>query len=216
MSDHDDFAFEPVPGLPAHLPKGEQMLWQGRPDTWALAREAFLLRWAVGYLMVVAAIRFVVALADAPVGYALAVSLPYAILGLLAGAILLLMAWAQARATVYTITTERVAMRIGAALSVTFNLPFAQLAAARIDLRKGGTGTIAIETTGEDKLSYLVLWPHVRPWFMKKPQPALRCIPDAARVAELLSEAAQARLLRPQVARVDRPDGITAAAVAAE
>jgi hypothetical protein len=126
------------------------------------------------------------------------------------------MAGAQARATVYTITTERVAMRIGAALSVTFNLPFAQLAAARIDLRKGGTGTIAIETTGEDKLSYLVLWPHVRPWFMKKPQPALRCIPDAARVAELLSEAAQARLLRPQVARVDRPDGITAAAVAAE
>jgi hypothetical protein len=215
MSDHDDFAFEPVPGLPGHLPKGEQMLWQGRPDTWALAREAFLLRWAVGYLLLIAAIRFIVALADAPVAYALAVSIPYAILGVVTGGILLLMAWAQARATVYTITTERVTMRIGAALSVTFNLPFAKLGAARIDLRKGGTGTIAIETTGEDKLSYLVLWPHVRPWHLKKPEPALRCIPDAARVAELLAEAAQARLLRPQVARTGA-SAPAAAAVAAE
>ena len=28
---HDDFAFEPVRGLPAVLPPGERMLWQGAP-----------------------------------------------------------------------------------------------------------------------------------------------------------------------------------------
>ena len=42
---HDDFATEPVPGLPGHLPPGEVVLWQGRPDAWRLAREAFALDW---------------------------------------------------------------------------------------------------------------------------------------------------------------------------
>ena len=35
MEDHDDFAFEPVPGLPELLPQGETLLWQGSS---ALAR----------------------------------------------------------------------------------------------------------------------------------------------------------------------------------
>ncbi len=33
MSRHDDFAFDPLPGLPEALPAGENILWQGRPDT---------------------------------------------------------------------------------------------------------------------------------------------------------------------------------------
>ncbi|MEO1362599.1 MAG: PH domain-containing protein, partial [Pseudomonadota bacterium] len=37
---HDDFEIEPVAGLPEAPPEGEQILWQGRPDTWALARES--------------------------------------------------------------------------------------------------------------------------------------------------------------------------------
>ena len=35
-------------------------------------------------------------------------------------------------------------MRIGAALSVTFNIPFAQVTSANADIRRGGTGTIAL------------------------------------------------------------------------
>jgi hypothetical protein len=27
----DDFAGEPIPGLPADLPEGEKLLWQGSP-----------------------------------------------------------------------------------------------------------------------------------------------------------------------------------------
>jgi hypothetical protein len=38
---HDDFAFEPVPGLPAPLPKGERILWQGSPRWQSLARTAY-------------------------------------------------------------------------------------------------------------------------------------------------------------------------------
>ena len=40
--------FDVAPGIPAPLPKGEEVLWQGRPDTGALAREAFKIRWIAG------------------------------------------------------------------------------------------------------------------------------------------------------------------------
>lgn len=215
MSDHDDFAFEVQPGLPAPLPTGERILWQGRPDTTALAREAFGTRWVMGYFALIATARLAVGAVDAPFAAAAAVALPYLLLGLVAVLILRGMAWAQARATVYTITTARVLMRVGAALSVTYNIPFRQVATARLDLRPGGTGTIALETTGDTRIAWAVLWPHVRPWHLKKPQPALRCIPDAARVAQILAEAAETRLAEPVIAR--SPAGAEpAAAVAAE
>ena len=212
MSDHDDFAFEPVPGLPANLPSGEQMLWQGQPDTAALAREAFLIRWVMGYFVLLTTWRFGAAAADVALPQAAAIALPYLLLGVATVAILWLLARAQARATVYTITTARVVMRVGAALSVTFNLPYRQIGAARLDLRKDGTGTVALELTSDTRLAYLVLWPHVRPWHLKHPQPALRCIPDAARVAKILAEAAESRVSQPVVSRA----GPAMNAVAAE
>jgi hypothetical protein len=116
-------------------------------------------------------------------------------LGALACGCLMLLAYVQARTTVYTITNRRVAMRIGAALNVTLNLPYRWVANAGLDLRKSGTGTIALELIDEGtKLSYLTCWPHVRPWKMNPTQPALRCIKDAERVAEILGEAAHQRV----------------------
>lgn len=37
---------------------------------------------------------------------------------------MLFLAWMQARATIYTITTARVILRVGAALPVTYTIPF--------------------------------------------------------------------------------------------
>jgi hypothetical protein len=93
-------------------------------------------------------------------------------------------------------------MRIGAALTVTLNIPFKQVANANLALRKNGTGSIALDTMGDTTISYLVCWPHVRPWRLAKTHPMLRCIPDAERVAKLLAEAAQTRLNQPEVIRV--------------
>lgn len=213
MAQHDDFAFEALPGLPAPLPKGEAILWQGRPTTRALARDAFGLTWVMGYFAVVVVWRASVGAGLGGAPGALAYGLPYVGLAAAAAALILVLAWVQAKATVYTITTARVVMRVGAALSVTFNIPFAQVAAARLDLRRDGTGTIALETRGDARISYLVLWPHVRPWHFVA-QPALRCIPDAARIAGLLAGAAETRLSQPVVTRT-APD-LPAAAVAAE
>lgn len=213
----DDHDFEAMPGLPALPPRGETVLWQGRPDTWRLAVEAFGLNWIALYFLIVVAWRGSVGFGLAGVPGALAYAIPYLGLALAAGLLMLLLAWAQARATVYTVTTARVAMRIGAALSVTFNLPFAQIDSAALDLRRGGTGTVALKLAAGGRLSYLVCWPHVRPWHFVT-QPALRCIPDAARVARLIADAAEARLTAPVVTRAAAPAAHAAqiAAIAAE
>jgi hypothetical protein len=212
MSGHDDFDFEPVPGLPGYLPPGEEMLWQGRPAALPLARDAYKLTWIGAYFAALLAFKAGPALATGGVAYAFAIGLPYLGLALLGLGIVFALAWVQARSTLYTITTARVVMRIGAALPVTFNLPFAQIASASLARRSGGTGTIALALLGSSRISPLVAWPHVRPWRLARPEPALRCIPDAERVARLLAEAAETRLSMPVIRRTDA----AAAAVAAE
>ena len=207
---HDDFATEPVRGLPERPPLGEELLWQGRPDALALARDAFKVTWVAGYFVALAVWR-ATSVSDGSPASVIAVMLPYLAIGLVACAILYLMAWVQARATVYTITSARVALRIGAALTVTLNVPFKQVGAAKLATKRGGTGSIALETLGDTRISYLVCWPHVRPWRFAKTQPTLRCIPDAARVAKILADAAETRISEPVVARV-----MPAMAVAAE
>jgi len=195
---HDDFATEPVLGLPERPPAGEEVLWQGRPASYALAREAFKINWVAGYFVALAAWRASV-IADGSVASIIAVMLPYIGIGLVTCAILYLIALVQARTTVYTITTARVAMRIGAALTVTLNVPFKQVGAANLSLKGNGTGSIALDTLGETRISYLVCWPHVRPWHFAKTQPTLRAISDATNVAKILAQAAEMRLNEPVV-----------------
>lgn len=202
---HDDFAFETRPGIPAPLPRGERILWQGRPAARALARDAYGLPWVMGYFALVVLWRASAGWLQAGLPGALAWGLPYVGLAGLAALVIYALAWIAARTTVYTVTTARVLMRIGAALQVTLNLPFRQIESAALDLRRDGTGTIAFVTKGDTRLSYLVLWPHLRPWHARKTQPALRCIPEAAAVAQIVAEAAEARLAEPVIARAAAP-----------
>jgi hypothetical protein len=211
---HDDFDQEPVKGLPELPPEGEVILLQGRPDWWALTREALNIYWVIGYFLFLFAWRFIELSDQVTLAQAFSGSTPFLVLGAIVCALLMLTAVTQARATVYTITNRRVAMRIGAALTVTLNLPYTQIANATLDLRKRGTGTIALDLMGDTRLSYLVCWPHVRPWVMRRTQPALRCIPDAENVARLLSEAAEKRVSSPVITRNAAP--AQGSAVAAE
>ncbi len=209
---HEDFAFEGMRGLPEKPPAGETVLWQGRPSTYALLRDALCLRLIVGYFTALVIWRVAASVAMMGFWPALATAVPLVVMGAAAVAILYVFAYAQARATVYTITTHRVALRIGAALPVTFNIPFTQLGNANLDLRADGTGTIAMQLSGDDKISYLIAWPHVRPWRIAETEPSLRCVPDAERIARILADAAEARLTRPAIARMP----LQAHAVAAE
>ena len=198
---HDDFKFEPIKGLPEELPEDEHILWQGAPDPWRLAVDALALKWVAGYFLLLIVWRVVVSAATVSPLVALMHGLPFLIAGSLACSILFGIAFVQARSTVYTLTNKRVAMRIGAALTMTLNLPYTWIGTARLDQRRSGHGTLAFELIGDTRLSYLMTWPHVRPWRMARTQPALRCISDAAHVAEIFAEAAETRISHPVVSR---------------
>jgi len=214
MSHHDDdFNFEPIRGLPEKLPEGEAILWQGSPAPLQLAREALNLTWIAAYFLFLVIWRVAVSLDTVSMSVALGHAVPFVVIGLVSCGIIYGIATIQARSTVYTLTNKRVAMRIGAALTMTLNLPYTWIGTAQLSQRRNRTGTIAFELIGDTRLSYLMTWPHIRPWRMAKTQPALRCIPDAANVARIFAEAADTRVSQPQIIRIDRAES---AAVAAE
>lgn len=207
---HDDFKFEPVRGLPEALPADEHILWQGSPNPWRLAVEALKIKWIAGYFIVLAFWRIGVSSTDYTLTESMAHGIPFILAGALACLVIYGLATVQARSAVYTLTNKRVALRIGAALTMTLNLPYTQIKNANLDLRQGGTGTVAFELKGETRFSFLMTWPHVRPWHVSRTQPSLRCIPQAERVAHIFADAADARVSQPQLER------ISAASVAAE
>ncbi len=55
-----------------------------------------------------------------------------------------LFAWAVEKTTLYTITTERVVMRFGVAISMTLNLPFRQIDSVSLAKIGEKAGVIAI------------------------------------------------------------------------
>lgn len=181
---------EAVHGLPEPLPPGERLLWQGAPAWRVLALEALHLRKFALYFALLLAWRGLDA-AQAGAGaldalWTAAGVLPLALaaLALLAG-----FAWLVGRTTVYTVTNRRVVMRIGVVLSVTFNLPYAKIESASLRRRRDGHGDIALALAGPDRIAWLHLWPHARAWQLRRPQPLLRALPDAHRVAQTIADA---------------------------
>lgn len=192
-----EYESEPVPGLPEHLPPGEEMLWQGAPRWTVLARRAFHV-WKVALYFLLILIWQVVGAVAAGQGLAemLTGALWVLVLAVLAIGALGLLAWAMARATIYTITSRRVVMRFGVALPMIVNFPFAQIRSAELRRHPDDTGDIPLVLSETSRQSYMLLWPHVRPWHFSRPQPMLRAIPDVSKVAEILAGALNRFLTR--------------------
>lgn len=208
-------AATPPEGLPDHLPDGERILWQGAPGFRALAVHAYHCRSIALYLAIMLGWYGIASLydgqAEALTGL-LALSLAAAgTVGVLAA-----IAWLSSRTTLYTITNRRIVMRIGIALPMTINIPFAIVRTAMLKLDRTGHGDINLAIEGHDLIAYMFLWPHARPWHVARPQPTLRAIPDAARVAECLAQALAGNgVVLPAPSQVQRPQsGPAHAAVA--
>lgn len=181
---------EPEYGLPERLPEQERIVWQGSPSATALFQRVFHARGLVVYFSLLMGLRVVLAYQPEQ-GWAAALQeaswmIPVAGLAVM---VFGLIAWLMAKTTVYTITTRRVVMRIGIVLNVTFNLPFKRIASADLRLGSGGVGDIALTLVPEDKIAFLHLWPHAKPWTMAKPVPMMRCLPAAEQVGRLLNQA---------------------------
>ncbi len=171
------------------LVKGESVLWQGRPRVAGLARSLFRIRTVMVYFAVLAAWNLASAHADGLRGDGALVAAAWVLAPALAAAVVITaMAAVIAATTHYTITDRRVIMQFGVALPIALTLPLGRIAAADVKLTTHGGGDIPL-ALGDERLAYLLLWPHARPWRLKHAQPMLRAIPDAARVAGILAHA---------------------------
>jgi hypothetical protein len=174
-------------GLPGPLPAGERLIWQGQPEFRGLALHVFHVRKVAIYFAALILWRGWIAHADGRTLGEAAVHAAWALpLAALALGLLLALAWGYARTSVYTLTSKRVVIRTGLALPVTLNLPLASIASADLG-RRSSDGDIALATVEGQSASWLLLWPHVRPWRMARPEPALKCLGDAEAAARLLA-----------------------------
>lgn len=185
-----EYDHEPVRGLPGVLPSGEQLLWQGSPHWLSLALNAYRVRMLGVYFALMVLARGVYLLTEgAGLTAALTGLVGPAIFSLIALGILMGIAALSAYRTVYSITSKRLVIRQGVALESTINLPFTVIDSAKMQQRNDGTGDIALQLRRGHRVSYVWLWPHVRPWRITQPEPALRCIPQPHQVGDILARA---------------------------
>lgn len=187
MNEHET---EPVRGLPARLPAGETVLWQGSPSAWSMARRAF----HIGDLALYFAVLQCWHLARLPAGadhWRRCAQSALWMTGISAAALLLLvlLAWLISRTTIYTITSRRMVLRFGVALPMTINIPFSLIEAAGLRVYRDGSGEIPLSLAAPASVSFPVMWPHVRPWRLRRTEPMLRCIPRAEQVGQILAQA---------------------------
>lgn len=175
------------------LPAGERLIWQGRPGVKALALRVFHIRLVVAYFALLFAARVAFgAFEQQPwhdvIASASRIAIPLAVVVALLGGL----AFLYSRTTRYSVTNRRVLLQFGAVLPMTLNIPFGQIASAGVKQYSDGSGDLPLTVVSDQRLAFLLLWPHVRPWRLTRVEPMLRGVPDASNVADLLAQALRA------------------------
>ena len=179
--------FEPTFGFPEALPASEKVLWQGSPCAWLIARRIFFLPHLFFYFLILSCMALIVnsevlSLRDLLVKFSF-----YMSLGIVAIFILLAISYLISSTTVYSITDKRVVMRIGIVLNLSLNIPFGRIETAACKTYPDKSGDISLNLVPDNKIAYLHLWPHCRPWFFSSPRPRLSCLKDIEVVASCLT-----------------------------
>jgi hypothetical protein len=200
------FKGKPVGGLPERLPADETLLWQGAPEWKALARYAFRVRIVGGYFALLVVWRVAATLLG---GHGLMFSLGTGVNGTFMGAVAVAMfcafSWLIARSTTYSITNKRVVITYGMALPKSVNLPYSRIEAADLRVNEDGSGDIALRLPQKVRLSYLLLWPHVRAGKSGRAEPVLRGIADPQATAAILTTAIGQTLAPAERAEIAEP-----------
>lgn len=185
-----------IEGIGEDLPEGEVVLWQGAPQFWPLLKQAFHFRLLVVYFAILLAWRLIAGAQEgALIAPLVTTTLALVPLAGAALAMLALLAWLSCKTTIYAITSRRVVMRIGIALSVTFNLPLKQIDSASVKRGKepDGVGDLCLGLGDNAHIAYLNLWPHAKPWALRSPEPMMRSIAKVDEVAVILAQALAAQ-----------------------
>lgn len=216
MREHE---IEPLPGLPERLPEGEGILWQGSPRWWSLTSRALHLRaLALYFALMVGWSTYNAATTAATFAEAAFASASSAGLALLCLAVLVVIGRALSQAAFYTITNRRVVLRVGVALPMTINIPFTAIESAAVKRHADGTEDIVLTVSPKQKIAWLALWPHARPWRVARAEPMLRAVPVTSGAAQVLARALAASASVPVTALVDEGEakrGALSGAVAA-
>jgi Bacterial PH domain len=187
---------EPVPGLPGRLPDGEYIVWQGQPDFKTVMTRLLRARWIAGYFAIATLWSVAVGINNSETAWQMLGRVTFiAVCAVVLFGLMALYARAVAKTSLYTLTNRRVVMRVGIALSASFNLPFKQIAGADFRVGKDGSGDVALTLRSGHGLSGSVFFPHQRGGLWRKLSPQLICLTDAKMVAEQL--AAQLRAYAP-------------------
>ena len=182
------FKGRPINGLPGQLPPGEKILWQAAPRWQALALRAFRIKLVAVYFVALVAwphrrrahgrARHPLRPRFGPLRH-----LPRCRRHRHLHGLFLLIS----RSTRYTITEKRVVITYGMALPKSLNLPFAQIQAADLAMQPDGTGNIVLQLPAKTRLSYVLLWPHVKAGEKSRPEPMLRALEAPREAARLLA-----------------------------
>jgi len=186
----DEYENEKIKGLPQDLPTGEALLWQGSPDWRSLFRHMVHGYKVAAYFALLGLWSMMSTLNDGGNAGDILLGLGRVLFAASIGlGLLAVIAKITARTTVYSITSRRVVMRIGMVLPMTVNLPYRAIGSADVKNYTDGTGDIALGISSGDRLAYLHVWPHVRPWRINNPEPALRSLPDVQKASHILGTA---------------------------
>jgi hypothetical protein len=188
MNATHEHEFEAQPGLPEKLPAGEVILWQGAPNWKALGVHAFHLKSLGIYFAMMLALQASYLSGQGEDGSYKPLLITGSLIALTLGS-LASWAWMSASASMYTITNKRVVMRVGVVFSFTFNLPLQHIDSAQELHRKDTSSDISLALKKSDRIAWLQLWPHARPWVLQHPEPTLRCLNDGAECAQILKSA---------------------------
>lgn len=181
---------EPVPGLPERLPASETLLWQGRPEWRGFASRAMGLKGFAAYFLGLLAVQLAWGIAAShPVsGIIFGMSVLF-VMALIVIGLLTLVGWLSARSALYTVTSRRVVLRIGIALPMTINIPFAVVESLARREHPDGTEDLVLKIMRPHRLSWVALWPHCRVPKLFSPEPMLRALPVQAGAAQVLARA---------------------------
>ena len=197
--------------LPADVPPGERILWHGRPNALGLARRAFRGDLVAAWFGAMTIWNGMVGLTDAGWQSAAVDAGRTLAIGFASLALLGLLGWLSARTTLYVVTSRRIVLKAGIALPVFFNVPFAEIVAADVQVHADSTADIAFRLTPGQRIAYLHLWPHAKPFRFKEPQPMLRSVPNGAVVAERLRVALEMFPVAPDRSSTAAGNGLVAA-----
>jgi hypothetical protein len=175
--------------LPEDIPEGERVLWYGRPDFISLARHAFRGDLVAIYFGVMACWHFASGINEAGLAAGALDAARTLAVGMIAVSLIAFLGWLSARTTLYVITSKRLVLKVGMALPVFFNIPFTQIANASLRTYRDESGDITFALTAGQRIAYLHLWPHARPFRFAKPEPAMRCVADGVRIARIVADA---------------------------